>query len=469
MLRLIILVYSLLLGSNVVYGCSCAPGLPGPCDRTSNRSSPGSLSFVGTVTSAENPGIADTMEGYRTLSRYHFVINELLDGPDKREVDLISTRGGGDCSAHFKVGATYLIYAYQVRDSAEVRRGYYGPPAGSWSTSICSGNRLASDAAVFLSELRARRRGERSASLYGVLRRVQQPYSTVAQGGYEQPISGARLNLTEGDRRFETITDAEGRYFFYDLPGGKYKLAADLPNGLELGHTILTNPLPPLRVPNDACMEHSINALPKTRIRGQVLDSAGRSLTYASVVLYRSELYGKVGPGLQWNESQKQERPFEFVHVAPGDYVLVFNEEDSLDPDQPFPRTFYGNVHHFADAKYLTVSEADDVVTADIHVTGGSPTRELTVRVLRNDGQLEDDAYLTVTGSRGKSPFPKKVAPGVYTINLLNDATYTISAKDTCFRLNSRVIVASDPVIVAGEDIHKSEVTVLLPRGACPK
>ena len=60
------------------------------------------------------------------------------------------------------MGKQYLIHAY---------RGTGGP----WSTIICAGNRLARDAAVFLSQVRAQRRGDKGASLYGVLRRVQQP------------------------------------------------------------------------------------------------------------------------------------------------------------------------------------------------------------------------------------------------------------------------------------------------------
>jgi len=276
--------------------------------------------FVGTVTDAENPGIARTPADYAKLSRYHFHIDEMFSGPETAEVDLISTRGGGDCSAHFKVGEQYMIHAYQAHNS-------------SWSTSLCSGNRKASEAAVYLSELRARRRGEKFASLYGVVRRIQQPYSTVVQPGYEESMGGVRIRLTDEQRTLEAISDASGRYAFYDLPGGKYQVTAELPVGLELEQNILTNPLPPLTISDHACMEHNFNALPKTRITGRVLDPSGKPLDYASVKLYRAELYGKTERTFNWDESQKNNKPFEFVRVAPGDYILVFNEQDSQDPD----------------------------------------------------------------------------------------------------------------------------------------
>lgn len=106
-------------------------------------------------------------------------------------------------------------------------------------------------------------------------------------------------------------------------------------------------------------------------------------------------------------------------------------------------------------------------MTADFHLKGGQISRQITLRVLRNDGQLDDDCYFHIKPSLGKSPFPKKTSPGIYTLNVLKDANYTISARDACFTLRS--LVESVPVAVSGGDSDMHEITLLLPRGACPK
>jgi hypothetical protein len=102
------------------------------------------------VTSAEHAGVLSNGAGdLSPLAYYHFHVDEFIAGLQQvPTVDIVSSRGGGDCSAHFQVGVQYLIYAYQTQD-------------GLWSTNICSGNRLASEAALFLQQVRAQRRGEK--------------------------------------------------------------------------------------------------------------------------------------------------------------------------------------------------------------------------------------------------------------------------------------------------------------------
>jgi hypothetical protein len=117
---------------------------------------------VGTVTSAEHAGILErSVADLSPTAHYHFHVDELIAGLEEvSKVDIVSSRGGGDCSAHFQVGIQYLIHAYQL-------------PDGTWSTNICSGNRLASEAALFLEQLHAQRKGEKVATFYGVLLRAQ--------------------------------------------------------------------------------------------------------------------------------------------------------------------------------------------------------------------------------------------------------------------------------------------------------
>jgi hypothetical protein len=451
---LAVIVFGAIFSGNSLIACSCARvSMSGPCGNLAGTPVKGSIRFVGTVTSAEHAGILERgADDVSPLAYYHFHVDELIAGlGEVSKVDIVSTRGGGDCSAHFQLGIQYLIYAYQMQD-------------GTWSTNICSGNRLASEAALFLRQVRAQRRGEKIPSIYGILRRVEEPYASVRSPVYDRGLASIRIQLREGDRSLESITDAEGRYMLYDVPRGAYRIEADLPAGLELAQTILSDPPPPLEIAGGACLEHEITALPKARITGHVISDSGMPADLASVALYREELYGKQRSSPAWSELQQGSKPFVFDHIAAGRYILVFNENDKRDPDAPFGRTFFGNVPDVAQAKRLVVSETDGVITADIQVRGGMETRKIRVNVVGEDGKPYADAYPSLRPGAG---FPLRQSDGVYTVNLLKGTVYEITAKSFCLlKTNTLSNAKVSAQIVDG---GASEMTLVIPGEPCPK
>lgn len=158
------------------------------------------------------------------------------------------------------------------------------------------------------------------------MRRLEEPYDSVRSPGYEQGLASVKIHLEDGDRSFESITDTGGQFMFYDVPRGTYRIEADLPIGLELAQTILSDPPPPVAIAAGACVDHEITALAKTRITGHVVNDSGKPLDLASVALYREELYGKQGNPFAWSELQEGTKPYVFDHVAPGNYILVFTK-----------------------------------------------------------------------------------------------------------------------------------------------
>jgi hypothetical protein len=251
-------------------------------------------------------------------------------------------------------------------------------------------------------------------------------------------------------------------------------MTAALPDGLEIGQMILSDPVPPLKLPAKACYEYDVEAMPTGRIRGQVLDPEGTPLRSASVELFRADQYKEDVRG--WWEFQGDDQShFEFLHVSPGDYILVFNNPNRLDPESPFPRTFYSSATEPSRAQVIHLEEGEQFLTANIHVNGGRPTRSLTVRLLWEEGSPsgKDIVSVSVNGSEGDEPFPRKVKPYVYEITLLRDGRYTIQGNQYCERdcdeqgCKPAREWKTPAVEVDGADHRATEVTLTFPPNTC--
>lgn len=418
--------------------------------------------FVGTVIDIENP--PNEQERFGTgISRYHFRVDENIHGMKLKEVDVYSGRGGGDCSFHFKKNEQYLVFPYKSDD----HRLHAG---------ICSLTQPVKYAGPFLTELRARRDGQKHASLYGVLVKTQAPYSTTTADDFERPLSGITIELRSENHSFSTQTDKNGVYRFYDLPADTYAFKATLPANLVLGRSIIDDPSPKIKVPQNACLERALEALPTSTIKGRVLGSDGVPVKYAAVELFRQEKYtAEAEPWDVWSESQSDKDYFEFRHVTPGTYILAFNNDDNPDPNTPYHRTFYPNSRNLAGAKSIIVAEGQQVVDADIQLTDPIPTRRLQIHVNWNQTSVPDDVYVyadTPTRSCG-CVSPKKVSPGLYEVTIFENTRYTIYATQYCgyrWENNTAIPMGSretERIEVDGADAQTKEVTVTLRDGSC--
>lgn len=224
------LLFWMAFGGPILLGCSCGGPGPVPCGGLS----PTTFVFVGTVESIENPPPdfnqpAESRVDMRTVdqsgySRYHFRVDEKISGIQTTDIDVFSGRGGGDCSYHFQKGAQYLVFPYQSDD---------GRPMAT----ICSETRPVELAKAKLAVLRAMRDDQPVASLYGTMRNMQQPYGSVSDEYYGNPVADTRMILRSDKNVLEAKTDANGNYSFFDVPAGKYHVEADLPQHFEIAQT----------------------------------------------------------------------------------------------------------------------------------------------------------------------------------------------------------------------------------------
>jgi hypothetical protein len=436
--------------------CSCGQPAPGKCASLKEE---GDI-FVGTVVAIENPPNDDptARDPGTGVSRYHFRIDEKFTDVPGAEVDVYSGRGGADCSFHFKQGEQYFVTPYSGED-------------GRLSATICSQTERARYAQARISELRARRDGGQIASLYGRLLRSQQPYSSVWDDNFEKPLTKSVVYLRSSERSLSAQTDDDGVFRFYGVPAGKYTVTADLPSDLEIAQQILSEPEAPIELPDSACYEHDVYALPTGKIIGRVLGPEGKPLRSGSVELFRADRYKENERG--WWEFQGDEGHFTFDHLSSGDYIIVFNQNNTIDTDAPFPRTFYPGVTDFKLARSIRLQAGQKVLDADFPVSGGRPTRELTVHVKAKSGELEDQVFVFARSSEGSDPFATQSGAHEFRLNLLRGVPYAIYAEYVCERncddqgCGPADEVKTDTVTVDGSDDRTNEITLTFLVGTC--
>ena len=396
--------------------CTCSNAPPGKCPGLQADD----VVFLGTVTASENvnpqPAPADAPSavnaGGANTTRYHFQINERFAGPEAQEIDILSGGDDGDCAYRFRNGEQYIVFTNKSDD-------------GRLFATICSGTRPASEGRALLPQLRAMRNGQRVASVFGVLRRSDPPLLAPSDDP-DDPLPHIKLKLRSKDDRFATSTGPDGVYTFYDVHAGEYIYTADLPARFEFTQKTLRGGLPPFRIPNGACFEYNVNALPTGKIRGSVLGPNKKPLPIASVELYRADRYDDSQPGL-WS-FQGSKGVFEFDHIGPGEYLLVFNRMNRMDPNSPFPRSFYPGTPKRNEAKFIKLKDGQQLLKVDLHVKDGYPTRPLRVQLKWPDGRPPGEVTVMAKADQGENPAAQKISDAIYQFTLLESAQYSISA-----------------------------------------
>jgi len=461
-----------LLASSAGRACTCSQQAPGKCPGLQQDD----VVFLGTVTAVEDiayaaPRSADSPRSQvdvvaARLARYHFRIDERFasgDIPaDASAVDIFSGGEDGDCGYRFKPNEQYVVFTHQGTD-------------GRLFATICSGTRPASAARALLPQLRAMRNGEHVASVFGVLRRADPPF-LAPEGDPADPLPNISLKLRSRYDRFETNTDAEGVFTFYDVHAGEYIFTANLPPRTELTQKPGAGGLSPFRIPNGACYEYDVDALPTGHIRGSVVGPTGKPLPVASVELYRTGSYSDSRPGL-WG-FQGATGSFDFDHVGPGDYVLVFNRTDRVDPNSPFRRTFFPGVADVGDAKSIRIKEGQQISNITLRVKDAYPNHALRVRLKWEGARPPGKITVMAKADAGDNPAAEKVADALYQLTVLESTNYTISAWEdlapqrTLARRGSTLCAPlarldARLVSVQGSDSDTKEVTVVFPKPGC--
>jgi len=471
--RPVAIVFALLLSFvPAARSCTCSQSAPGECPGLQ----PSDVVFLGTVRaaqdityaplgSAESSGAPVDIVAAR-LTRYSFHIDERFASAnipaDVSTIDIFSGGEDGDCGYRFKVNEQYLVFTHQGTE-------------GRLFATICNGTRPASQALALLPQLRAMRSGQRVASVFGVLRRADPPF-LAPEDDPDEPLARTSLKLRSRYDRFQTNTDANGVFTFYDVHAGEYNFTADLPPRTELTQKPGAGGLSPFKIPNGACYEYDVDALPTGHIRGSVLGPSGKPLPLASVELYRAGSYSDSRPGL-WG-FQGATGFFDFDHVGPGQYIIVFNRTNRMDPNSPFRRTFYPAVANENDAKWIKLKDGQQLSNVNLRVANAYPNHSVRVRVKWQGTRPPGKVTVMAKADAGDNPAAQKIADGLYEVTLLESANYTISAWEDLSpqRLVARrggaacappARIDAAPIVIQGSDSKMQEVNLTFASPVC--
>jgi hypothetical protein len=460
-----------LFGCPSVFACTCSKQPPGTCPGLQ----PDDVVFIGTVTQIEvlapDANATDTTnsaasQGATPITRYRFHIDERFAGAGNPDIDIFSGGDDGDCGYNFRMGDQYIVFTQQETE-------------GRLFATECNGTRPASEGRALIPQLRAMKAHQRVASVFGVLRRSDPPLLEPSDDP-EDPLPNIQLKLRSKDDRFASSTGPDGVYTFYDLHAGEYQYTADLPARFEFSQKTLKGGLPPFRIPTGACYEYNVNALPTGKIHGSVLGADGRPLKLASVELYRADRYEDSKPGLWGFQGGASSKGFEFDHIGAGEYILVFNRMNRMDPNSPYPRSFYPGVSEQAETKVIKMKDGQQLLNANIKLRQGYPTRRVKVELKWEDGRPPGEVTVMGKAEQGGNPAAEKIGEGLYEFTILENTHYTFSAwedldpqragqrnSDPNCTIPARIDAA--PLTVDGGDESAKEITLKFLKPSCDK
>jgi hypothetical protein len=409
------------------------------------------------------PGESDTV--FLSSRRARIRVNEPFGGltPDTKEVDVLTGSGGGDCGIPFEPGEHYLVEASVDKD-------------GVLHAGICSFTRKVEDAGVALRILREQRDGRPVSSLAGRIVRVDRSFGGLLGTRNTKPLANTLVRVRTEARTYETESDAEGLYAFYNLPPGKYEFALDLPRGTTLGSDKPQAPFG-LGPPWGLCAERNIAVFSSGSIQGRVLDSLNKPVRQAFVCIIPAD-EDAIPKAQHLDCAFQKEDSFKFVNIWPGRYQLVVNPDDSRDPDFPYRKTFFPGVHERVAAGVVTVREGEQVSGVDIRLEQAFAQRHLSVRVTWADGRLIRD-FVSVSAKGTADPAAKSDARqldmkvSVAELSVLPDEPYEVEAELTCVYADERSIgpgatLRSNKIYLKPGD-ERTELLLTIPGLGCPE
>lgn len=281
-------------------------------------------------------------------------------------------------------GGANCIWTFSEQSVGQQFLFYLSPPGGGgkvWVAFGCgrsNGLKYAGDDLLYLDKLKKVRGKTR---LSGRL-------ETWADDG---PDFGGRVLSVAGEKKtYEVKTDARGVYEIYDLPAGKYVVRIEPPAGWKAVDYGAERDGRQSHYKTEVVIEPGKHTALDIRfevdnaVRGKVLDAGGRPLKDVCVTAVRAEAKELKGEEF---DCTGEDGGFAITELAPGNYVLVANDENKITSSEPFPTLYYPNVFEREKAGVVTVRAGDHLEGFNIYVPKAEETVTVEGVLLYSDGK----------------------------------------------------------------------------------
>ena len=256
---------------------------------------------------------------------------------------------------------------------------------------------------------------------------------TVVDEEDETAPPGQKIWILGKNKVYETTTDKNGVYEFYDLPPGRYVLEPKLPFGQKInretrGTTTVSDQKRQihgkrisftLKPRQHAAID--IGVVLDNVVSGSVVDAHGKPLPEVLVSLKPTD----ANNGSERFEHTDEQGRFAIESITPGNYIIVVNENGDKTVEEPFGTFYYPDVTEKERARVFGIRAGDNIkglrmiapvaeivtVQGVVRYADGTPAPKVTVRFI--PPELPGVKGYTLADTNAQGQFSLKILKGL--------------------------------------------------------
>jgi hypothetical protein len=438
--------------TQTVSACTCMPsGLPCQAYWTTSTIFTGEVIEI-TATPSDN----ERLPGY-SQKLVRFAVSEPFRGVSGTLIDAITGNGGGDCGYPFRVGNSYLVYAY--RD----------PKDNKLYANICSRTRPLSEAGEDLEYIRNLAKADAGATIFAFVnhyRRVKADDSYQPPG----PLSGIRVIIEGKGRSVEGLTDSGGQFRVAGLPPGNYKVRFTVPDGLWTSEAERG-----IEVQDKGCAVVGVTLEANTSLSGKLIDENGAPAAKIRVDLVPPDQISQRYQRNSLSAYTDEQGRFVFRSIPPANYLLGIRLSRVAEPTFVYPRTFHPGTSDPAQAAAIAISEGQALEGYDLQLPPKLDRRTIEGFIVWPDGKPAPDARLCfeeveyAEGSSCNGGDTKVSADGHFSFTGFEGLRYLLRAHVNVGGSGSGQRHAEPIEVAAKGNINDIKLVISEPNGSCAK
>jgi hypothetical protein len=304
-------------------------------------------------------------------------VEELFKGVEEKEITLDMN----NCGYQFKQGEKYLVYAYRNPNDKKL----YVRLGGTRTQPLA-------EAGEDLNYIRSVLRGEPQPKIIGTVGETSTNvrfypsnvrfYSSIRLTSYfdsflkpsfdGRPAPNVKVIAERNGQIYETFTDGEGIYRFFDLPDGDYKIRPEFPSFFDVKEQTAM-------AKDRGCGVMNLGAYRKGGISGKILDAQGIPIKEIPVSLVFAdappqEILEQRSDKIVWTSVYTDAKgEYSFKYLPAGSYRIIINRTEfdrsrGSKEAQKLPRLFYPGVNSLEEAATVTIKEGETLKGIDFQV-----------------------------------------------------------------------------------------------------